>query len=457
MRKLLYILAIMVLATSCDEWLDIKPKGKIIPEKADDYLLLMDQALSNGSSVGWVKSYGNELYITDDVSLTDGAYATYFSDNNKNAISWAEHIYLDSEEDPDWKTLYNQIYVANVVISEVRGVPGSDALKNQLYAEAKVHRAFAYLTLVNLYAKHYNSSTAAADLGVPLLTKPQLEGALPRASVKAVYDLILSDLDEVVGFLPNTSAKNHRPSKASLYALLSRTYLFMGDYPKALDNATKSLSLYKFMYNYNSLPKNSWYPTLIDIPKGYLNQEQLLHKEATNTYSLIYPSQSLMNAYDQDNDIRFAGLYDFEWFEPYTNKIYFQEHLTGRSYGLSVPEMILIQAECYARANNVDEAITRVNYIRQNRIKAAAYAPLTATTGAEALEVVKKERRLELAFKGLRWFDLKRYNAFDNANISIQHTINGKVYTLEANSNRWVLPIGRKYIQMNPEIEQNPR
>src|SRR5690606_35483975 len=49
-----------------------------------------------------------------------------------------------------------------------------------------------------------------------------------------------------------------------------------------------------------------------------------------------------------------------------------------------------------------------VNMVRQNRIKTAAYVDQTASSGEEALGLVLAERRRELAFSGLRWFDMKR-------------------------------------------------
>lgn len=459
MRTVLYAMAIAITVTvsSCSDWLEIKPKGKIIPNTVADYQLLMDQATDRGSSDGWVMTYGNDLFITDDVYISDDNYLSKYGDATRNAYIWADHIYLEEQEDPDWNTMYNQIYVANTVISEVLSASGDENLKKQLYAEARVQRAYSYWVLVNLYAKQYNESTAASDLGVPLLTKPSLTGAIPRASVKAVYDLILSDLKESVASLPDLTTKNYRATNASAYALLSRVYLYMGNYSGASENAAKSLELYDFMYDYNTLPKNSYYTTMLKFPENYLNKELLLNKEPNNSYSLIYPSEALTNSYDTDNDFRYAGMYYLEWFPPLTNKLYMIEYTTGRVYGPSVSEMMLIQAECYARAGSVTEAVDKVNYIRKFRISKTAYAPVSATSKEEALELVKKERRIELAFKGLRWFDLKRYNAYDNANITLKRTISGKEYTLAPNSNRWVLPIARKYILKNPEIEQNPR
>ncbi|WP_083464682.1 RagB/SusD family nutrient uptake outer membrane protein [Marinifilum fragile] len=457
MRTYIYIVALLMLFTSCDDWLDIKPKGKIIPQKVEDYRLLMDQAYSRGESVGVVESYGGDLFLSDDVVITDDRFESKYGESTRNAYTFEDHIYLEEQEDPDWSTIYNQIYMCNIVIAEVKSATGGEDEKNQLYAEAIVHRAFAYLNLVNLYGKHYNPSTAATDLGVPLLIEPVIEGSLERSTVKEVYDLILSDLDAVYNDLPNVQEQSYRPSKASASALLARTYLLMGDFNKALSNADESLSYYNFMYNYNELPKNAWYANMIDLPNNYENKEQILWKEPQNSYELIYPSQQLKAVYDLDNDLRFTGMFETEWFPPYADKIYLQEYLVGRTCGLSVPEMILTRAECNARNGNISDAMSDVNLIRQNRIKTEAYTELIATDAADALQKVKQERRRELAFKGSRWFDIKRYNAYDDANISIDHSVAGESHILSPGDNKWAQPIARKYILKNPEIEQNPR
>ena len=52
---------------------------------------------------------------------------------------------------------------------------GTNAEKMAIRAEALVHRADAYLALVNVYGKPYNAATATTDQGVPLLTTPALK------------------------------------------------------------------------------------------------------------------------------------------------------------------------------------------------------------------------------------------------------------------------------------------
>ena len=116
----------------------------------------------------------------------------------------------------------------------------------------------------------------------------------------------------------------------------------------------------------------------------------------------------------------------------------------------------MIRAECNARVGDLNAVDDDLNAIEQNRI--LGYTPLpNYTDRATALEAVKIERRKELVGKGVRLFDLKRYNAFDNANISLTRIIDGTTHTLEANSNRWIVPIARSVLAQDPSLEQSPR
>ena len=65
--------------------------------------------------------------------------------------------------------------------------------------------------------------------------------------------------------------------------------------------------------------------------------------------------------------------------------------------------MYLIQAESRARSSNDAGAQTAINTIRTNRGLAA-----TALTGQALIDLIMNERRVELAFEGHRFFDLKR-------------------------------------------------
>lgn len=459
-KYILMMLAVLTATASCKKYLDIVPKGKIIPKNTDDYRLLLNQTTARGSSKGFVNSFSNDLPMADDMDVNAFSESLYKTPD-QNLLSFAAHIYQDFESDPDWEALYNQVYVANLVINEVMDSDGgSEAEKNKLLAEARVHRAYAFLMLVNLYAAPYTTATAASDPGVPLRKGLDFEEKLNRASVQEVYSFILSDLSLSLGKLPAAPELNYnyRPVEAGVEALLARTYLYMNDFEKAFQHADASIKLYGTLVNYNTLPASPIFTGGLQLPQNLQNKEILLLKSVVSATSLFYTNPGLLGLYDQQNDLRFKAWYASDAAFGLNNG-YISTSWTGNvpCKGPSTSEMYLVRAECYARSGKANEAIQDLNTLRSSRFKTGSSYQLSASTAAEALQMVKAERRRELAFRGFRLFDIKRFNTIDGDNISVSHTLNGTTYTLTPGSPRAVLPIGRKYIDLNPEITQNTR
>ena len=182
-------------------------------------------------------------------------------------------------------------------------------------------------------------------------------------------------------------------------------------------------------------------------------------KKSPDTYSLLVASDELFSMYG-DDDLRkkmFSPI-SFLFGIPHDgNALGYPYFNYARAAGFSVPEVLLTRAECNARLNNLDLALADVNLIRENRFKTGTYAPLVSTDKDEVLQIVKDERRIELPGNGLRFFDLKRYNEFDNANITLTRNLNGQTYSLQANGNNWALPIAQKYINGTPALGNNIR
>lgn len=461
----LLILLIMGLS-SCRKYVEIEPQGKIIPSTVNDYQLLM-----NNSTV-FNLSYGSVEYATDNVALLNDAFINSFEIQHLNIYKWSELFYQPNEDDPEWNLFYAQVYNANVVI---QGVPnaksGDENLKQQLIAQAKVHRAYAYLCLVNLYAKAYRSGTAATDPGVPLLTEPGYTQNLKRASISAVYDLILSDLNAGAAILPALPASKTTPSKSAAYALLARAYLYMGDHQKALDNASLSLGIQSALFNLNpyiNAGAGSGLPPGFFLPTSQDNPEVILMKASSDgggNFPLSPELMSLLGTKDlrayfftyyvgPDGDP--TGIFTY----PGTYHSYFApfETVSGSTQmGPTVPEMMLIKAECLARTQNAQAGLAVVNELRKTRFKPADYTPLTAGTDDDGLRVILEERRRELFCKGARLFDLKRLNNDPKLARTIVHPLKTEQFTLAPGANRYVYPVPVKVINANPEIEQNPR
>jgi hypothetical protein len=441
---------------SCKKYVEVKPEGQITPTTVNDYQLLL-----NNSTVFNVSS-GTTDFVTDDIALIDtGLISSIQPVSLLNIYEFKELFYQTSENDPDWNAFYQQIYTANIAIqglpSATSGAPGQ---AQKLIAEAKVHRAYAYLCLVNQYAAVYNASNVDKAPGVPLLLVPTYTQSLQRASEATIYNQILSDLNTSLAALPNLPVNNTDPSKTAVYALLARTYLYMGDYANALKNADLALSLQSTLLSLNSelsnVPPGFFYPVFY-FPLSQDNPETILLKAADNQDAPLNLSSELLNLLGP-NDLR---TYFFTYNGPdlgyYPGTYYAYSPYESRNQGPTVSEMMLIEAECLARSQQGQQGLAVVNVLRQNRFKPSDYTPLTAANDQAALVLILQERRRELFAKGFRLFDLKRYNTDPTLAKTITHPLNGAQLTLAPGSNRYVYPIATNVISANPEITQNPR
>lgn len=452
---------IVVLFASCNKFLDVQPKGVVIPTKLDDYIALMSAPLEI------TRTSNNMQYLTDEIFLPDanrGSVATSFvGTSGVRAYDFAPELFDVTENDVDWNYAYRTIYIANTVILGLEANTESDlAKRNQVKGEALVHRAFAYLTLVNEYAKHY-SSTSATDPGVPMPLKPDINALPARAKVKEVYEQIEKDLLEAAGILPETSTYTYRPNKASAYGVLARMYLYMGNWDKTYDYANMAFTISNFIYDYNTFvlsnPANPAASQITGYPGSTKDKRHIVLLKycskvgSFGNYGFLY-SDDQKNLFAA-NDLRktfgstpvnysgvaLAGLGVME-----TSGIY--DYNNG---GITTQELILTRAEASARLNHTQPALDDLDLLRKKRFS-GAYVNLTAATPAEALNLVLRERRIELAFSGLRLADIKRLNV-EGRNINIQRGTK----TILAGDPRFVLPIPAKVISLNGNIVPNPR
>jgi hypothetical protein len=149
--------------------------------------------------------------------------------------------------------MYKAMYIINTVITEVMASEGgTDAQKHKAYAEALVHRAFLYYTLVNIYAKQYDPATAKTDPGVPVLLDNKFFTSLKRWPVAAVYDQIVKDLQDALPDLPALPDVVTNPSQAAAFSILSKMYLNKREFPDAKRFADSALKLKSSLIDRNT-------------------------------------------------------------------------------------------------------------------------------------------------------------------------------------------------------------
>lgn len=450
--KIYIVLFLSVLTISCRKYVESVPiQGQRVIEYTDDYRMLL-----NNNDMMQV-AYGlAPVLSSDDVDFEAANLQTNIKNNliQTNMYTWNKPFYVLTQSDNDWNAVYNGIYTYNTVIQDVmNSKSGSDLVKKGLLGEALVHRAFSYFMLVNMYAKQYDAQTASSDFGVPLLLEPKLFVNLSRTPVQQVYSKIVEDTKRAIPLLPITQEIKFRPNKASAYALLSKTYLFMRDFDKSLLYADSTLQLSSAVYDYNT--------SLTTIPSQYNDVQVLLRKVPRQTLNTIQLSNSLLTLLGT-KDLRYVMFVrdGANFFPAFTGKGFWARSRYDDSdqsaVGLSVNETLLIKAECLMRTGKVVEGIQILNNFRKSRFRPSDYVDLTASNAEEGLRLVVQERRLEFFGTGMRWFDQRRLGKDPGLIPTYTRKLGDITYTLEPNSNKYVFPFSTMIISQNPEIIQNP-
>lgn len=457
LKQCIYIIGLFALC-SCNktEFLDKKPASNILtPTSLTDFQGLLD------NTTVFNLTGGLDQLSSDDISVSDNDWPNGIP-TERNAYIWAKDIYGGDVNISDWNTLYQQVFYANNVLD---GLSKSDSLATSqaqyIKGQALFDRAFAFYDLTRTFCKAYDASSASTDLGISLKLKSGIDNIQQRSTLQQSFDQIFSDLTIATSLLPaiRPSTNLNRPSKIAAYALLARIYLDMRNYQQAEANADQALNLYSTLIDYNTVD------TTTDNPFTPTNNNELIYSTAqvnrygdfptTANFSLGRIPSTYINLYKSD-DLRLSI-----YFGKFSDGTYYRKvGYYGLGYypftGFATDELYLIKAECLARDGQTSAAMDKLNQLLVKRHnKATPFIPLRASSAADALSTILTERSKELIWRGVRWYDLKRFNK-EGANITLTRVLNGTTYSLPPNDNRWVMPIPSDEIALSG-IQQNPR
>lgn len=429
-NTLLMTLTAVLLMSSCNSFLKEEDKDVVIPRTLEQFEAMLHQ--EGFLDVTWF--YRSDI-MTDDVQ--ENAIVITTSKNDlKRLYTWHYDVEYTGEGNFTastnimWENLYNDVLVANYILERSKDIVDAAATPsaiNQLNAEALFLRARAYLELVNIYATPYNVATAKTTQGVPLREGTGITNDYQRASIEDVYNQIESDLKESISlFEQSTESKSlWHPNKKAALLLLSRTYLYKGEWQRVIDTTTEliklcPLGLYALNKNLQSAVVKKANPevlhtygmisgTLVDSEsEGVQSEIPIIYRvEGTTSLASYRVSNELMEMYDAD-DMR-AELYfknaagnsvTAKWHSKFTE-------LGGYSYRLA--EAYLSRAEAYAALGMTTEAMADMRSLLSKRID-GDYTHLLpeSTDGMTIRRFIVDQRRLELCFENHRWYDLRR-------------------------------------------------
>lgn len=450
--KMVVCALLMVVLGACDSLIEVEPRAQV---DANGVLSTPDAIQAGINSVyarlRSERNYGRDLLAVAE-ALSDNAVTTnnsgrLINENRNVSLSHLTH----------WQNSYaaiNEINITLEAISVLNFTPApAQTTVDSWNGQLKFLRALYYHDLLRGYAYDPGTEVSAQDMGgVPLILTPITTAAaasaatLPRNPTAEVYAQVYSDLNDAIALLPANANANvsYTATRAAAHSLLSRVALYNKDYATAISNASSSIALVGSTLsgaNYVSAWRSS------------TNNESIFEVKFQDANENIGVNTSLQTSFTTSQTIStlatqggFGDLVPIAALRTLIGitgpvpgsgtvgqictgtDVRAQLYVIGPGRGSgpkvecikfigkngivnldNVPvirkaENLLNRAEAYA-ATGTNDALALADV---NTLRAARGLANVNLTGAALLTEILNQRRVEFAFEGHRWFDLKR-------------------------------------------------
>ncbi|MER3498072.1 MAG: RagB/SusD family nutrient uptake outer membrane protein [Chitinophagaceae bacterium] len=482
-----------LLFAACKKQLDIQPRQSIDFNTALTNSTGIEAAIAGiyGSLRDQTQYGRDKLALSDalsDITLATGKSGR-LQPENRNTLN--AHFAA-------WTSSYYYINQINLVLDAIPNISdATSATKDRWEGEMKFLRALLFQDLAKIYAydttaiipSQYKGNVVLSLTGIKTADQAQ-NSRLPRASTKSVYDAIYADLNTAIAKLGNNprnvsgGAQVYYANKAAAHALLCRAALHYGDWATVITQATNALSnasgvdaSLQTAANYVAGWRSTRNPeSLFEVRFAIQNENLGVNVSLQTSYTTLaalgaptgatggfgdlVPNNFLLSQLGitssgypnitRGPDVR-AQLYEWGTAGRGTRFIECTKFFGKSGFPnldnvpvLRIPELYLNRAEAYYRSGNQPLALADLNTILTKRGLASVSLSDTAL-----LNEILRQKMLEYAFEGYRWFDLKR-NGMD-----VNKTYIG-LALIPFNDKRILPPIPRSEIDGNPNIQQNP-
>lgn len=380
----------------------------------------------NGSPRGYV--FGGAYFQQneargEDVVNTQAFYQLTYASNYDPTT--ANNVYY-------WVDSYRLVNRANLVNEGIdRAVSDNVISQNQgnIYkGEVLFFRALAHFELLKHFSLPYHLDNGAS-MGVPYRTtgvdtEAAIEQAMQvgRGTVAEDYQSLLADLNFAENGLPTNAQRQGinrigKITKGAAIAIKMRAYLNMRNWNAVITEYNKLTSMYTLeadpagVFN-NNLGNTESIFSIINTANNNPGVNGALAAQFNNR-SLIAISPILWNnplwlEKDKRRDLT-AIVSNLNG--RYTRKYKDIVNYTDASPIVRFSEMKLAAAEAYARTNDLTNALTLLNEVRNRSLAnpdAEAYTAASFPNKENMVRAILMERRIELSCEGVRWGDIHR-------------------------------------------------
>ncbi len=444
MKKLnwIFILLCGMFFTACSDFLEEKSQDEVLIKTAKEFEGILLYYTDRQSS--W-----NVLdMVADDIEAQTSKLNNQY--NASSMINYCFKVYTWQPDvwDASWINnaytyTYNNIKGVNAVLDAIDEAEGSIEEKELVKARAFALRGYYYLMLVNVFGEPYNLNKNG--LGVVMKrTATVAENGIARSTVEECYNYIISDFKEAITlFKKYPKTKNQFLNITATNILLSRAYLYMENWEEAAKAATEAINTSDGLSNFTGLSS---------VILGSYDTKEVEWVTNITYYSLwstyFYVATDLRTSYESGDQRKSFWINSNNTIKKLSTKGNYQNYQS-----LRIAEAYLNRAEAYAKSNNDQGALADLNELRRNRITDYQNENLS---GEALKDAIRAERRKELCFEGLRWFDLRRYG-MPAISREFKDDPKGslKTYTLQEKDPFYILPIPSVAFDNNPLLKQN--
>lgn len=444
------LIGLMIFFSSCDnDFMETKSTQTVdqsqMFETTDGGMMAVNglhKLMYTPSLSSWYAQGGYQSFMIWMDMMGEDLVYTRANAQFQTAAAWSLHRNTTSVHlEYHYSLFYKFISNANMIINNIDNAIGAQEERDYIKGQALAYRAFAYFNLVQCWGERYKSEGNNTQLGVIMRAENSTEN-LPRSTVEEVYKQINDDLDLSITLLEGVSTERTNKSHINVYVsrgLKARVLLTQGKWLEAAELAKSVVEqsgvelqtdTYTTFNNRMSDQSNTeWIwgkkgqedqaGTLRDFHSFMSNMNVSYNRNTPRAiYNLLYNKIS-------DTDIRKTL-----WFpraqDPATKPApiiptsgYIRNYMANKFLladenakcgdvpWMRLPEMILIEAEGYARAGKNSEAANALYPLAHHRD--SEYV-LSTKTGDALIDEVMFQRRIELWGEGFRFLDLKRLN-----------------------------------------------
>ena len=388
----------------------------------------------------------------------------------------------------DWDWYQGQVSNSNNIICNIDRIKEADpTMTDKEYREWK-SEAYCWRAW-NLFQMSYIwGDIPLVNTIPPAITAENIEEVYDeyfpgRTPIADIYAQIISELEYACENAPDTDPANkHLFTKAFAHGMLARIYAeaTARDWSKVAQHCAavegmgyKLVDDYAQMWAYDEADAvRNTSESIFEITWSKSNGNwvwMMFHRNAYNpddSYSWIKwitPSRDLIAAYDAEGDTERKNaciVYDEAiWSNYYPGAAYAFMHKVPTNASsiilMRLGEIYLLHAEALAMTGDLAGATEYVNKVRTR----AGIKTIAVPSSQEAMiDAILKERRLELAFEGFRFFDLLRHG-FERTKAIHDAMPQQDSYwqpRFPLTEETVFMPIPQTALDNNPSLVQNP-